>query len=87
MNNLFFLFRSFKFNIRNFLIAFAYFLFVLIWHIYIPEKIKRHEASCLRLNVSPKKNQPKNTAPAGRANKNGENLLAGSVHIAKLYNA
>lgn len=39
------------------------------------------------MKVSPKKNHPKNTAATGSKNKNGENLLAGSVHIAKLYSA
>lgn len=50
-------------------------------------KTRTQAASCFKLNVSPKKNQPKNTAATGSKNKNGENLLAGNVHIAKLYSA
>ena len=38
--------------------------------------------NCATLIVSFKKNQPKNTAETGSRNKNGENLLAGSVQIA-----
>ena len=53
----------------------------------MPINTKAQAANWFKLNVSPRKNHPKNTAATGSINKNGENLLAGSVQIAKLYNA
>ena len=53
----------------------------------MPRNTNIQAENCLKLKVSPKKNQPKNTAATGSINKNGENLLAGNVQIAKLYKA
>ena len=71
----------------KFFVNLTNFFFVFNWQIYIPKNTNAQDANCFILNVSPKKNQPKKTAATGNKNKNGENLLAGKVHIAKLYRA